>query len=270
MQESVKMLLTGAVLTGLISSSLYAKEKALEFSLFPYLTPDKTIKHNKKLKEYLAKELDRPVSIITARNITTYIENVKKGSYELMFTAPHVGRFAQVRAGYQPIAMTTQYIQGYFVVKKESQIKTLADTKGKTISIAAPGAIIHQVAIEDLKAAGVEMGKDIKHYVTKGHTNAVISLLKGHSDVALSGVNMWKKLDQKYKDQLRVLQKGTKIPGFLIMGHADMKPELVNKIKQSLLKFDQSTQGKNYLFKGYKNVTDRDMQQLDQYTDDLH
>jgi len=269
MKQGMKVFLIVTVLLGLMFSSANAGERAVEFAIFPYLTPDKIIKHHQNLKKFLAKELDHPVSIITARNIKTYIDNVKKGSYQLMFTAPHVGRFAQVRAGYQPVAMTTQYIQGYFVVKKESQIKTLADTKGKTISMAPSFAIIHQIAVQDLKAVGVEMHKDIKHYVTKGHTNAVISLLKGHSDLALSGVSMWKKLEPKYKDQLRILEKSTKIPGFLIMAHADMKPELVDKIRQSLLKFDQSAEGKAYLFKGYKNISDGEMEQLDQYIKNL-
>jgi len=267
--KSLQIFCAVVVLGWLTSTCLFAKEKSLELSIFPYLTPVKIIKHNKKLKEYLSKELHRPVSIITARNFRTYVQKVKSGSYDFLFTAPHVGRFAQVKAGYQPIAMTTQHIQGYYVVKKYSKIKTLRDLKNKTISMASSIAIIHQIAVQDLKMAGIEMGQDIKHYLTKGHTNAIIALLKGHSDVALSGVNMWKKLEPKYKSQLRILQEGTKVPGFLIMAHADIKPELVSKIRQSLLKFHESEEGQGYLFKGYKNISSTMMKDLDKYTNDL-
>jgi len=263
-----KGILVGVVLFGLISS-IHADEKALELAVFPYLTPAKIIKHHKKFKEYLAKDLGQPVSIITARNIKTYIQKLKEGSYDLIFTPPHAGRFGQIKAGYQPIAMTTQFIQGYFVIKKSSTMTRLTDLRNKTISMAPSVAIIHQIAVQDLKEVGIEKGKDIKHYVTKGHTNAVISLLKGHSDVALSGVNMWKKLEPQYKSQLKILAKTAKTPGFLVMGHAKMTPELVDKIRRSVLKFHKSEEGKDYLFKGYKEIDATTMNELDKYTHDL-
>ena len=269
MRKISQTVLSLLILVSATSTYMYAEKKALQLSIFPYLTPAKIINHNKKLKDYLAKELNRPVSIITARNIKTYVKNVKKSSYDLLFTPSHVGRMGQLKAGYQPMAITKQFIQAYFIVKKDSTIKKLEETKNMTISMAPPMAIIHQIAVQDLKNVDIILGKNMKHYQTKGHTNAVISLLKGYSDLALSGVSMWRKLPPKYKNNLKILKKSTKIPGFLLMGNKNLKPELIAKIKELLLRFDKSQEGKGYLFKGYKAIDKNTMKSLDKYTKDL-
>ena len=249
---------------------LYAQKKPIRLAIFPYLSMSKIIQHNKKLKEYLEKELQRPITIITSEDFRSYVDGVKKGSFDLLFTAPHIGRYGELKANYQAIAATRQFIQGYFIVKKDSPIKSLEDLKGKTISMAPSIALVHQTALIDLKEAGITIGRNIFYKPAKSHTQALINLLQGHSDIALSGVNIWKKLPKKHKSQLRILKKSRKAPGFLLMGHEKISPALIEQIKQSVLKFHRSKEGMNYLFKGYQPIDKSSMQDLDIYIKDLY
>jgi len=258
--------LMGVLVWFMFSSQVVAQEKALKIAVFPYVSPSKILLHNKGLKHFLQKELDRPVSIITAKSSREYIDNVKKGSYDILFAAPHIGRYSEVDFSYQRIAMTKNKIQGYYVVKKTSNMKSLTDAANKTIAMASPLTILHQIALQDLKAHGVEEGNNLTINVTKNHMNAIFSLLKGTSDLALTGVKLWKNLDEKYKGELRLLDKSTKVSGFLIMGNANMHEELREKIQNALLNFHESEEGKKYVFKGFKLIDDESMKSLDKYT----
>ena len=253
----------------LLLSFIQAQQKPLRLGIFPYLSVLKITQHNKSLKEYLEKKLKRPIIIVSEKNIQDYLNGVKKGSYDLLFTAPHIGRYGQIKASYHPIAVTYQYIQGYFIVKKNSSIKDLSGLKNKVISMAPPIALIHQTAVKDLETQNIYLGKNIRYLEASSHTKAIINLLQKRCDVAITGVNIWKKLPKKHKSQLQVLKKSIKNPGFLLMGHTSLKKDLIHTIRKHLLKFHASKEGVNYLFKGYKKITPGTMAKLDQYIDTL-
>ena len=265
MKQSIKIFYLFLSFTLLFSTLLYAKKDVIHLSIFPYLTVGKVIQHNKELKDYLSKELHKPVSIVSARSIPAYVKSIKNSTHQLILAPPHVGRLAQVKAGYQPIAIATQPIQVHFVVKKNSPIKTLSDAKGKTLSMAPPKAIIHQLALEDLHKHDLYIGKNISHLTTKGHVNALFALLKGKSDIAITGNNIWTKITIKQKNDLRILYEGAKAPGFIMLGHKSLTQDNIQKIRKALLKFNSSNKSKNYLFKSFTTIEDKTLKSLDKY-----
>ena len=260
-----KSFVTSVLFIFLNSSILYAKKDVLYLSIFPYLTPGKVIKHNKELKEYLSKALNRPVSIVSARSIPRYVKGIKTSTHQLVLAPPHVGRMAQKVSNYKPLAIATQPIQVHFMVKKSSPIKSLSDLKDKTISMAPPKAIIHQLAVEDLTKAGLVIGKNITHLSTKGHVNALLELLKGNSDAAITGNNIWTRISMKQKKQLKLLHEGAQAPGFIMLGHPQLESKLLTKISQALLKFHTSKKAKNYLFKSFTKIDQKTLKSLDKY-----
>jgi len=253
----------------LFSHCVYAKNNALHLFIFPYLSPGKIIKHNKELKDYLSAELKHPISIISARSFLKYLEGVKTNKHDLILAAPHIARYAQLNQKYKPIAITTQYVQGYFLVKKNSPMKTLADAKGKTISMAPPLAIIQQTAVESLQKVGITLHKNITQRAAKGHQDALHLLLQGKSDIALFGVNIWKKLSVENKKVLRILTKTKKSPGLILLGHKDLTPHFLKHIKKSILAFKVPKDNSAFLFSGFKAVSKETMRQLDPYTKPL-
>ena len=243
----------------------YAKKEVLRLSIFPYLSPGKIIKQHKELAHYLENELKQPVSIITFRNIPTYIKDITERSHHLLLTASHVGRFAQVYSEYQPIAISVQDIQGYFIVKKESTLKHLNDIRGKTISMVPPFAIISQRATQDLKSEGIIVGKDITHFITKNHLHSLLACQKGKSDIAVVGNTIWNKMPSHKKENFRILRKGSKNPGFMIMGKPSLDPKLVQKIKNALFKFTSKNREKPYSLKGFKKLDQATLESLDRF-----
>lgn len=266
----MKSTLIASLLLFMFSGQLLAEQKVLNFAFFPYTIPSEILEQNKELKDYLQKELNRPISLMTAKSPEEYLHNIKEGSYDIIFSAPHVARFSERKHSYQRIAMTKTKIQGYYLVKKSSDLKSLADATHKSISMAEPSTIVHQIAVQDLKALGLEEGKNINIKITKNHINSIYALIKGSSDVAVTGVKLWQELDPKYKNELRVLEESSKVPGFIVMGNDKMSKELREKIKIALLKYQESKEGEKYIFKGFKLIDDESMKSLDKYTEILN
>jgi len=253
------------VVLALIFTNSYAKKETIELFIFPYTQPGKLIKQHKELSAYLAKELKQAISIVSSRNIPKYIESITKRSHPILLTAPHVGRFAQVHAGYKPVAISVQDIRGYFIVKKNSSMKTLADAKNKILSMAPAFAIVSQIAIRDLKNKGIKVGKNLTHLVTKSHAHALAECIKGKSDLALIGINIWRTLPFQKRQNLRILQRTSKTPGFMVMAHPSLASKFIKKVKKALLKFHASDKDKSYLFRAFKPLNQKTLQSFDSF-----
>jgi len=243
----------------------YAKEKALSLAVFPYSSPAKILQHNKGLKYFLQNELQQPISIVTAKSNKDYVHKLKEGAYDFIFAAPHIARYAELHANYKRVAVTKNKIQAYYIIKKSSSFKSLADLKNKTIAMTSEYAIFHQLALHDFEKHKIFKGKNLKVNIMKNNLNSIFALLKNKADVALTGILLWKKLPDKYKRDLKLLEKSTKTTGFIIMVKKSLAPQLQKITKNSLLKFHTSKEGKSYLFKGYREITDSEMKQLDPY-----
>jgi len=250
----------------LILPILTHAEKPLTIGMFPYVAPAKLITHQKGLIKHLEKGLTRPINMVTAKNFKIFIQNAKKGQYDLLYSAPHLAYFLEKNLGYKRIAMTQHHIQGVFIVQKKSPYKKLTDLKGSKIAITSPLAILHQIAIAQLTKSGLTKGKDYSLNITKSHDNSIFSLFNGESDAAVTGIKIWKRLDSSYKNGLRLLVPSDKIPGFIIMAKPDLSTNIINKLRLQALSFNQTMAGKKYLFTGITRIDDKTMQSLAKYS----
>ncbi len=250
----------------LAQATIAFSQDSIVLGIFPYASPDKLIRHQKGLKDYLSKRLGRPVSIVTAKNFKTFINNAKIGTYDLVYSPPHFARLLDTKYSYQRVAMTTHHIQGMFITLKTAPYKQLQDLRGKTVALAPPLAILSQLAIKELRDSGLRANKDYNIITMKNFENAMFSVLKGDSDAALAGVKLWKTLPSIYKDKLRALSPTQPIPGFIIMASPDTDLDTIKKLRKLSLSFNQSPAGKKYLFQGFKLIDNSSMQEIDAYT----
>lgn len=250
----------------LVSTSVLADKNTLTLGIFPYVSPSKLIKHNIKFKQFLEKNTGRKISVITAPDFNEFVRRCKNKEYDMIFTAPHHGRYTELHDGYQRIAMTSHNIQGYFLVHKASSYKSIENLNGKTLTTTPPTTILTQVVLDYLHQHGLR-DSDLRINHTSTHSNAIYSVLNKHSDAAVTGVKIWQKLNPKEKDKLRVLDKTHKVPGFMLMGKETLPEDFIMKLQVLAMKFHLSEAGQNYLFNGFQTINDVDMQTLDTFID---
>jgi len=255
----------------LIASASFSSQANDDLSLgiFPYVSANKMIAHHNSLRLYLEKTLKKSIHLESARNVKQYIDNIKQKKYDLIFTAPHIGYLSEKQTGYQRVAKTDHHIQGVFIARKDSNIHSLNDTEGKKLGIAGLNTILSQVAMKQLNEYRKEPSKDITTIQTSTHNNAMYSVLNKQSDFSLTGNTLWAGFPPQHKAELNVIGTTVKVPGFMIMANPSLSKELVSKIQSALLAFAQTTEGKKYLFNGFKPIPEADMEFVAPYASNL-
>jgi len=240
-----------------------AENKFLTLGIFPYVSTSKLIAHNKNIRKHINETTQYKLSLVTAKNLQTYVENLKSRQYDFIFSAPHLARFVEKKYKYQRVAMTSHKILAVYLVKKDSPLRTLDELRGKKLSMAPTKTLLHQIVLNQLNMHNIIPGKDIQIKVVNTHNNSTYDVLNNDSDVAVTGAKIWKKLPAEKKKKFRMLTQANPTSGFIILAKPDTDKTVVKDIQKSLLAFNDTKAGKGYIFKGFKLISDQEMQSLD-------
>lgn len=250
--------------------AMASEKTALTLGVFPYVSPVQLAAFHTPLKDYLAESLQRPVTLVTAPDFNSFVDRTREGQYDLVFTAPHLGRLAETRDGYKRLAQTSHTVQGFFLVRKDSNIQKIKDLKGKSVMIAQKVSIVYQMAEHTLRKNGLMHGESVTIIDSRTHNNAMLAPLRGEADASVTGKLLWYGLDDEQKNQLRVIGTTEEAPGFLVMAHPRLATQDIEKIKKLLLDFNLKPGSESYFtingFDKFQPVDDRAMKELDPYT----
>lgn len=246
-----------------------ADNKELSLGLFPYVTSTQLVQFHSPLKSYLSQTLGIDVNLVTAPDFESFMERTQKGEYDIILTAPHLGRLAEKRDGYQRLAMTKHNVEGVFLAKKDSEINSLDDLKDKKIMVAQRVSVIYQMALHTLANKGLVNGKNLTIIETKTHNNALYAPLRDEADASVTGIVLWQTLGQEFKDQLKVIGYTSKVPGFVFLSHPKIPVKMKQKLQKALFDFEKTVNGKAYIetsrFIGFQLIDDKTMKELDPY-----
>jgi len=263
-------LISLALVLVLIPHAAMASEKTpLVLGVFPYVSPVQLAAFHAPLKDHLAKSLQRPISLVTAPDFASFVERTREGQYDIIITAPHLGRLAETRDGYKRVVQTSHTVQGFFLARKDSGIHKIKDLKGKTVMIAQKVSIVYQMAEHALRQNGLVPGESVTIIDTRTHNNAIHAPLRGEADASVTGKLLWYVLDDKQKEPLQIIGTTEEAPGFLVMAHPRLAAQDIEKIKKLLLDFHLKPNSESYFttngFEKFQPVNDRAMKGLDPY-----
>ncbi len=254
----------------LLSLAALAAEAPLTLGLFPYVSRGQLMEFHTPLKLYLEGRLKRPVDLVTAPDFAEFMARTQRGEYDLVLTAPHLGRLAEKRDGYVRVAMTAHEVQGVFLVRRDSGIHRLEDLRGKTVMIAQPISIVHQLAVEHLRRHGLVPGKDLRILDTRTHNNALYAPARGEADASATGILLWVNAEPAIREAMREIDRTPPVPGFMVMAHKRVPPALVRQLRHWLLEYSGTPEGERYFqvtgLKAFRPIDDKTMKALDPYT----
>ena len=252
------------------SASVASENTELTLGIFPYVSPGQLVTFHTPLKDYLAKNLKRPVTLVTAPDFNSFFERTRQGQYDIIITAPNLGRFAETHDGYKRLAQTGHHIQAIFLTRKDSDIQKIEDLRGKTIMIAQPVSLLYQMAEHLIREKGLVPGESVTIIETRTHNNAMYAPLRGEADASATGTLLWQVLGQEQKDQMRVIGTTEEAPGFMVMANKRLSTKDINKIQDLLLNYHKVADGKRYFettgYKQFIKIDDTVMKRLDPYT----
>ena len=125
-----------------IASALSNDKQALRIVVFSILLPQETIVHYRTIANYLGEKVQRPVILIQRKSYAEMAVLLLNGGADLAFFSS--GGYNSFRnVGEMEVLVSQQrmgqpYNQGFLLVAKDSEAKTLADLRGKTIAFSDP------------------------------------------------------------------------------------------------------------------------------------
>lgn len=259
-----------ALVPELFALAAAAAEAPLTLGLFPYVSRGQLMEFHTPLRLYLEHKLKRPVDLVTAPDFAEFMARTRRGEYDLILTAPHMGRLAEKRDGYRRLVMTGHEVQGVFLVRREAPFLRVEDLRGRTIMIAQPISIIHQLALEHLARHNMLPGRDVTLLDTRTHNNALYAPARGEADASVTGILLWINAEPAMREAMREIGRTRPVPGFTLMAHQRLEPELVRKLRRWLLEFGATPEGQAYFqatgLKEFRPIDDKTMKSLDPYT----
>jgi phosphonate transport system substrate-binding protein len=262
---------------GLFQSFGQAAEQPppLKMALIPYLSPNILVPLFQPLATHFEKDIGRSVQLYTSPSIRSHVERITRPDFDIIFTAPHMGRLSQLDAGYVPIGSFERSLKGIITVRSDSPIGDVRHLNGKTIAINDRLVLNSILTLQELEKRGINLG-ELNIVPAASQNSAILSVISGDVDAAIV-VNFALNLvpvDQLQK--VRVLLETGDVPNMpstLILVHPSMPKDLQLRLGASLLRFAGTDEGKQFLkASSYNNVLPIDMglvKNLDIYLPEL-
>lgn len=273
------------------SSSYVPTELKVQF--VPSQNADTLEAKAKPLEQLLGDKLGIPVKVTVSPDYNTIVEAMASKQIDVGFLPPnayvlaHDNRKAAdlllqaLRFGVndetgQPTTDKVNFYKSMIIVKKDSNIKTLADLKGKKMGwqdVTSSAGYVFPAA--EMKAAGIDPDTDVQGVTIKGHDAAVMALLNGQVDavaVFQDARNNVKKDVPDVFEQTRVLHFTAPIPNDTISVRSDMDKAWRDKISQAFIDIGNDPEGSKiiqeiYSHVGYEKGDDKNFEPVRKYAE---
>lgn len=267
----------------------YIPEK-LTVQFVPSQNADTLEAKAKPLEKLLSDRLGIPVEVSVSTDYNTIIEAMASKKVDVGFLPPTAYVLAKERNAAEVILQaqrfgvqdgtgepTTELVDFYkamIIMKKGSDIKSVADLKGKKIAYQNVSSSAGYVwpAYELIKA-GLDPLQDVEPVTLKGHDQSVLAVLNGDVDAAAifqDARNIVKKDFPKVFEETEVLAYTAPIPNDTISVRSDMSSEWIKKLQEAFIDIGKDEEGHKiiseiYTHEGYVESSDANFDIVREY-----
>lgn len=265
------------------------KPKELTIQFVPSQNADTLEAKAKPLEKLLSKELDIPVKVSVSTNYNTIVEAMKSKKVDVGFLPPTAYTLAHDQKAADVLLQAQRYgvnkdgsnndklVKSYksqFVVKKDSGIKSLKDMKGKKIALQdVTSTAGYTYPVAELLKEDINPINDMKITNVKGHDQAIIALLNGDVDVAVTfqdARNIVKKDQPNVFKDTEIVELTEDIPNDTISVRSDMDDKFRDKLKKAFKDIAKTKEGHKivsevYSHEGYVDSKDSEFDIVREY-----
>lgn len=255
----VLCILSFAVLFSLAADAEAQKEEIV-IGLLPEMNVFKQKQRFEPLAAYLSERMGIAVRLTILSRYGNIIERIKEEEIDGAFLGSFTGALAISQLGVVPLARPinmdgTSTYYGHIFVKKDSNIKTAADMKGKTLALverATTAGYIFPLAW--LKRQGVD---DIDtyfsdHFFTGSHDGAIDAVLNNKADIGAAKNTIYERMQAsspRIDNELVILASSPRVPSNGLCVRETLPGEYKEQLKNLLLNLHQDPKGGKVLEK---------------------
>jgi len=204
----------------------------------------------RKMPEYDSYE------IITepTEDIDNFISMIDRENIDIVIESIHTAAYAEKHTDMQPLLLISRngsvFVKGIILARKDSDILSLRDLSGKTISIPNENATsTYHLIKSSLAKIGLKMTKlenqnskppegSVGYIVTKDKAKSVSQVYLKRTDSAAICSSSWgdkNTIPDFEKEELRIIHETQSVPGLFIMIRGSLSEKIKNKISNLLL-----------------------------------
>ena len=253
----VRRFVTTLIVMGeiVIASPVSAANAELIMGVFPRRSPSEMMDMFNPLAQHLSRELGRPVKLETTPDFKSFWEAVAAGRFHLV----HYNQYHYVRShkqyGYHVIAKNEEAhrstLAGALVVRKDSELKSLQDLRGKKIIFGGDKQALVSYILPTylLRQAGLKQG-DYNEDFAQNPSNVALTVFFHQADAGGIGDFVFETKfvsDKVDVAQMRYLVTGEQVAHLPWAVRADVPMVERLRIQQILLRVKDAPNGENIL-----------------------
>lgn len=235
------------------SSTPLITDKVYIFGVHPLHNPKKLFNVYQPLIEYLNAHL--PQTTIKLEASTNYAEFDKKlfsGHFDFALPNPYQ-TVESTKHGYKIFGkMADDFnFRGIILIRKDSNIRSVSDLKGKSVSYPAPTALAATMMPQRyLNDHGIDINKDIKNLYVGSQESSIMNAYLKKSAAASTWPPPWiafQKNRPEVAKYLKVMWETDSLPNNGLVAKKNINPDLVNKVASLIFNLQNSAEGKRIL-----------------------
>lgn len=243
----------------------------LTFGVLPNVSARVLLTHYQPVREYLQQSLARPVEIVTASDFRTFAQATRDGKYDVVVTAPNLGRVAQVDSRWVPFAQYEPGIPALLVAGANTAGSSVNLLKDKALALGNPQSLVALVGLRWLQDQGLVEGRDFRVVRTPNDDSLGAVIVSGEAPFAIMSMGEFRAKPPALQQSLRIVRQIATVPGFMVMANPAIGTPDRQKIADAFLGLPATDAGRKFFaLSGFTNIRrfeDREAAALDPYVD---
>jgi phosphonate transport system substrate-binding protein len=256
----VAALTTAVLLCSIPGAWAEAPPEGYTFGIGPVQSATELAKHWTPFMEYLTKKSGVPLQFKTAKDISTYQQQLREGVYDFGYINPYHYLEFNKSSGYKAFAREKDgKLLGILVVKEDSPIHDLSQLNDQTIAFPSANAMVATwLAVNMLQKKNI---KTTPQYVNS-MDSVYLSVARGLFPAGGGETRTFGTFNPEVKSKLRILWTSEALPPFPFMSHPRVPKSVVAKVQQAMEQMANDPEGMALLkannFTGIERTNDAD------------
>jgi phosphonate transport system substrate-binding protein len=209
----------------------------LEIGVLPNISARVLLGQYQPMREYLAREMKRPVQVSTAPTWTAFHQRTLALDYDVVVTAANLARVAQLDRGYAPLLSYAPAIKGMVICASSKPIKTVAELRGQTLALSNPQSLLTLRGMQWLAENGLQRGTDFKTINSPTDDSVGNVVVRGDAIAAMLSGGEYRAIPDAVKAQLQILTTFAEVAGFVVLANPKFSAAEARAIKDHLQNF---------------------------------
>lgn len=237
------------------SLPLVVGEKVFVIGVHPLHNPKRLHEIFGPIAEYLSQNIEGVrFKIEASRNYAAFDKKLYSRKFHFALPNPFQ-TINSFKHGYSVFAKMAddENFRGIFLVRKDSNIKNVADLKGHAVSFPAPTALAATMMPQYyLQKRGINVMEDIDVKYVGSQESSIMNVMLGNTIAGATWPPPWRALSKERPElakELMVIWQTSSLPNNSLVVRDDINTVIVSKVKKLLLNLHQQEQGKKWLEK---------------------